>query len=386
LALFAVFKDRGGPTIFFAAAAAVALLAAVGPALPVHHLLSALPFYAKFRIPERIVWIAVLSVSLLSARGWSAWRECADRRKPLATAGGIAALAALLIGVCFGAPREAALFALTAAATLVAIALPSRLAIGAAALVLSVDLCGNVIARTTLAPSGELPTTPWYARVIGPERADFRILDLTDPNVGASLSGFRLLRCGGYPIPARLSDYYAGAWKDPAPDVETLPSATVLRDVEILRSLNVKWIVTSGPALHPEWRRVAQGPTSTLYEDPGARPFASTTGGGDVTWRRPAANRIGVSVRAERPGRIILREMAFPGWRARRDGTEVPLLLEQGLMMALDAPAGSSEFELEYSPPSRSKSLLLFGLGVISIAGLLGQELRLRKRASPPGA
>lgn len=363
LAVFAMFRDRGGATVFFGAALGVALLAAFGPILPLHHLLSLLPFYAKFRVPERIVWIAVLAVSLLAARGWTLWRDGAVTRKSLGAAGGAVAAAALLLALGRGAPIEALLFALTAAAGLAAVALPLRPAIALAVVLLAADLGGNAFGRLTLLPPGDPAPPPGYARWIGPERSDFRLLDLRDPPVDSIAQGFRVLRYWSYPVPGRLCDYYARAWEAPQPSVDTLPSGQKLRDLAVLRSLNVKWIVTHGEPLHPEWRLVARDGSGALYEDPGALPFASATEGAALEWRRTAAHRIEATVRSERPCRVVLREMAWPGWSARREGREVPILEEQGLMMALEAPAGTSLFSLSYTPPGGALSVMLPGQG-----------------------
>jgi hypothetical protein len=377
LAAVAVFKDRSGLTKFFAAALGVSLLAAAGPSLPIHHLLSVLPYYDRFRIPERIVWVAVLSVSVLAARGWTVWRDCADRRKAIVTAAGVAAIAALAIGLAWRAPREAALFGLTAAGAIAAFASPPRWAIGIAGIVLSADLGGHALAKLNFLPPGDPLPPPWYERMIGVERDQFRLLDLTDTRVGASVRGFRLLRCGGYPVPSRLSEYYARAWQDPLADMDSLPTATTLKDVSILRSLNVRWIVTAGSP-HPEWRKISPGPGASLYEDPGALPFASASDGGAVDWSRPTMNRLDVTADLERPGRIVLREMLSPGWRAWRDGQEIPIQPEQGLMMSLDAPAGRSTVTMSYAPPGRTATFVLLGLGLASIAVLLALGLQRR--------
>jgi hypothetical protein len=69
-----------------------------------------------------------------------------------------------------------------------------------------------------------------------------------------------------------------------------------------------------------------------------------------LTFARRSANHITLDVRLDEPGILVFNEPFFPGWRARADGHEIPVLRANVLFRALVLAAGGHHVELEFAP------------------------------------
>jgi hypothetical protein len=78
------------------------------------------------------------------------------------------------------------------------------------------------------------------------------------------------------------------------------------------------------------------------------------------------ANTVGFDVETLTSARVVLAELAYPGWTVRVDGQAAPPLTIDGLFRAVDVPAGRHRIEWVYRPGS-----LIWG-GGISVAAVLG--------------
>jgi hypothetical protein len=59
-----------------------------------------------------------------------------------------------------------------------------------------------------------------------------------------------------------------------------------------------------------------------------------------------------VNVDQEANGLLIFSEIYYPGWQARVDGHEVPLLQADAILRAVEVPAGQHQVEMTFNPPS----------------------------------
>jgi uncharacterized membrane protein YfhO len=72
-------------------------------------------------------------------------------------------------------------------------------------------------------------------------------------------------------------------------------------------------------------------------------------------------------------GWLVVRDLYWPGWKARVDGRPVPLLPADGVFRAVALPAGTHQVEFRYRP-------LSFGLGgILSVLAALGLLLSGRR-------
>lgn len=100
---------------------------------------------------------------------------------------------------------------------------------------------------------------------------------------------------------------------------------------------------------------------------------------GELLSRTETSDEIRLTVRADRPTVVVVRDAFAPGWSASLDGQPTALLRADGRHRAVAIPAGDSDVRLVYTPPGVARGLLVSGLAALAVAFLL------RTGASRPG-
>jgi len=77
-----------------------------------------------------------------------------------------------------------------------------------------------------------------------------------------------------------------------------------------------------------------------------------------------------MKIKRENPGWLVISQARYPGWKARIDGKEVPLLRANFAFDALALPRGESEIEFSYEPLS-----FRLGLALSAASALIGALL-----------
>ncbi len=339
-------KSRSAPVLFFGIAGLLAFLEALSG-----WFLRWLPWYEGFRMPERVLWILVLALALLAAFGWQKLRQHPEKIRSVALTGtAVAVVWALVLLFAFDARGGVLLFGVMALGAIAALIQASRWPFVAAAVV-ALDL--GSAALLELRTGRDVNPPPWYARTIGAEREDGRLLDLSWYNASPVFHGFRLLRGYGHPVSPALSELYASAWSGSVPSLDTLPvGAGDLREAAVLRELNVRWIVGWNPPRHPDWKAVASdGGGIVLFEDSKFRPMAFLLEGpGTVDFHRDSANALSLRVATERAGEVVISESWASGWQAQVEGRPVEILRHRNALMKVPVPSGESRLVLKYVP------------------------------------
>lgn len=106
-------------------------------------------------------------------------------------------------------------------------------------------------------------------------------------------------------------------------------------------------------------------------------PITGRSGTGSATIERYAATAVTIAVATDVPGYLVLTDTWFPGWRARLDGRDVPILRADHAFRAVPLPAGEHRVEFVYRPTS-----LWIGLVVTGIAAPAVLVLALWRRRS----
>ncbi len=186
---------------------------------------------------------------------------------------------------------------------------------------------------------------------------------------GANLTN--LLGTSAYPVYLGLgpAEYFDASLPLPAPfSLESPPAADQLAAVQqagithilsgtSLQELN--WpveLVWAGidPFLHRAWGRSAEQPLF-LYR--------LTDGRGLMFWQQPnagdsaeiverRANLTKIKTVAPSGGRLVLRDLAYPGWKVLVDGAAAEPLVYERLYRAVDVPAGEHTVTWVYEPAS----------------------------------
>lgn len=101
-----------------------------------------------------------------------------------------------------------------------------------------------------------------------------------------------------------------------------------------------------------------------------------------ATIEHSGTNEVLVRVRLTRPGFLVLADTYYPGWTARMDGQNVPILRANYLFRAVYVPSGSHIVEFKYLPLSFWIGVVLSGVCIA--IGLLVLALTVR-RSGPHG-
>lgn len=181
----------------------------------------------------------------------------------------------------------------------------------------------------------------------------------SDPTAAAdSLSGLELI--ARHPeLPLRLFEV-----PDPLPRVflasewETAPNAAraLLRTLEPGFPLGRTVVVEAAPS------GVVPGRTGRVL---------------DVEYE---ANRIRVKTATDGPMVLVVNDRHYPGWTARVNEREVPLMRASGIFRAVEVPSGESLVELEFSPTGLLPAGLASIAGLVALAGLLISGRSLSRR------
>lgn len=83
----------------------------------------------------------------------------------------------------------------------------------------------------------------------------------------------------------------------------------------------------------------------------------------------PSAERLHVQADMPARGLLLFSELYYPGWQARVDGQRVPIHRANGLLRAVEVPAGVHQIEMEYRPASVYAGIALSLLACFLILG-----------------
>jgi len=136
-----------------------------------------------------------------------------------------------------------------------------------------------------------------------------------------------------------------------------------------LRALAVRYYV-SPPGDQPKGLKVVYASKlAVVTEDPGALPFVRLNAGGKTT-AATVLDREPDRIVARTPagsaaGRVVVADLAYPGWKVSVDGRPAKSLVVDGVLRAVDVPAGSHVVEWTFAPAAIRHGALLTGLTAI---------------------
>jgi uncharacterized membrane protein YfhO len=99
---------------------------------------------------------------------------------------------------------------------------------------------------------------------------------------------------------------------------------------------------------------------------------------GDAIAIADAASSSAVATFSETGGTLVLARLFYPGWRARIDGVEVPIVRVNGALMGVLVPPGAHWVEVGYRPASVANGLAISVAGLVALGAL---ALPRRRRA-----
>lgn len=156
--------------------------------------------------------------------------------------------------------------------------------------------------------------------------------------------------------------------ENPAP----LPRAWLARDWEV----EPDWRAAFHRTLEEDFR---YREAVVLGEPPGARP-PERLDGATVRMVRREATEIEVESSAPAPAVLVLSELFYPGWSAEVDGDERRLLRADGILRAVEVPAGVHRVTLSYRPTNWTLALALSSGGAAALVAACAIGWRRRRR------
>jgi hypothetical protein len=129
--------------------------------------------------------------------------------------------------------------------------------------------------------------------------------------------------------------------------------------------------------------RMPPGRTVLLERPPSFPPRPNPAGDPAVAIESFRRNRYRLTLEAPRPGLIYAAESSMPGWTARVDGREVPILTANFAFRAVEVPAGPVEIEMTYWPPGLTAGLAVSAAALAALALLLTLGRRQRRSSRP---
>jgi len=93
--------------------------------------------------------------------------------------------------------------------------------------------------------------------------------------------------------------------------------------------------------------------SEALVTEPLASPVAGPQdGGGQVRLVEYSPSRLAIEVEQAYDGLLVLSENYYPGWQAKVDGREVPIVRTNAVLRAVEVPAGEHRVEMAFKPVS----------------------------------
>jgi hypothetical protein len=143
-------------------------------------------------------------------------------------------------------------------------------------------------------------------------------------------------------------------------------------DAILLARLDVKYVAAEFPVTASGFELVQTFGATLVYLNTAWTGRARVEGSGEVTATTWTPNR--VTVTATGPGRLVVSEMAYPGWRATIDGAPAAIETADGVFRAVTLPAGEHVVIFEFRPVTVFVGASLSLLGVVVLAALLWRE------------
>jgi hypothetical protein len=368
---------------FWAGAAIVSLVLAMGEHLPLLPLIAKIPLVDLLRVPARALFITGMALAALAGIALQACLsglEKSDLRRGRLLLAGLICFTLLMSALFFWLTQPlppgiiwGCLFAVASAVWIMAglsVRLPHRVWIlGIFALCL-IDLLGVDAAsfeprsaETVLASGAEaaayLKSQPGDFRTYSPsyslpqQRAvvdGLRLADGVDPLQLQTYVEF-MEHASGVPVEGYSVTVPPFANGDPATaNKQYVPYA------RLLGMLNVAYVLAEFDLDALGLAPLRQIGETRVYANQHLRPPA---------WIEPEDERLGIPVRtaslvswepnrievaAAGPGALVLSEIAYPGWKAWMDGEPVPMLTRYELLRSVDLPAGSHRVVFEFQP------------------------------------
>ncbi|MGQ9552554.1 MAG: YfhO family protein [Anaerolineae bacterium] len=141
-------------------------------------------------------------------------------------------------------------------------------------------------------------------------------------------------------------------------NTQSLPLALLLHEVRVARDADQAMTMLADPSFDPSRMLVIEGPA------PQPTPAIGVE---SLSFVADEPEQVRLSAYLTQPGYILLSTPFAPGWRARLDGSEVPIWKADLAFMAVFLTAGQHTLELAYYPPFLHESLAISAVTLLAV-------------------
>jgi hypothetical protein len=210
------------------------------------------------------------------------------------------------------------------------------------------------------------------------------------PNYGAYF-GLAELGYNELPVPQTWVDYVRAHFQPGSNGVllhegDAPPRGRLATLLPAYEEAGVTTILTwPGETPFPEGTatRVYQGRVMDIWALPNPAPYAAAPG-----CQITVITRTHILAQCAAPSRLIRRELAAPGWRARVNGAQRPISSTSEVFQSIAVPAGHSDVAFAYTPPSMDWAWTGCGLGALAcfiwVAGQTWLSAPVKRRRLTP--
>ena len=164
----------------------------------------------------------------------------------------------------------------------------------------------------------------------------------------------------------------------------TTANVSYLPDPVLLGRLNVRYLAAEYDLPVEELQLEAQFGATRVYRNLLAEQRVWLEPAGSTTTQTIASPKMlswspeRIEVRAWGPGLLVLSEIAYPGWHVWVDGNSQPVVPYDGLLRAVQLPAGEHQVLFTFRPASLVLGLIGFSIAVayLAIAAWMGRRGR----------
>lgn len=380
---------------FWLAVLGVSILLALGGSLPGYAALTELPGFSLLRVPARALFLTGFAFAVITAIALDHLSKNKIEQKPepvffMVPFAAFPLLIAGGLGLYMGGYYQPFAWAGVAIAVSIALILtmekkwlpsmPTQLLIGACLLI---ELAGMDATLVQKKPPDEvigspsellayvLPEPAYEYRVYSPSfslpqtvtaEAGLGLIDGIDPMQLASY--VRLFsKASGVPIDGYTVTLPPFTHGDPVNDnMSFVPAA------DTLGLFNVKYVLSAFPLEVDQLKLVSNIDSVYVYDNLAFRERAWVEGSQEKMGRADmleySANQ--VVLQAEGPGLLVLADAIYPGWGASLDGVNQPIQTYQGVLRAVQLPAGMHRVVFSFRP-----ILVFVGWGISIASGIL---------------
>jgi hypothetical protein len=167
---------------------------------------------------------------------------------------------------------------------------------------------------------------------------------------------------------------FAGEEADPA-----IANQAYIPDAYLLGRLNVAFVATEFDLDVDGLRLVRQAEETRLYANDYVLPRAYVSTQDDSISAAEIISRTPnqITLQATGPGRLVLAEIDYPGWRVTVDGQKTEIVLVEDLLRGVDLEAGMHTVEVRFRPLSVYLGLVSSVLTLLAL--LVVPRLRITK-------